>query len=137
MLTYVNFEKMSHFLTILFWRENINSSKYKRKRKIFPFLIFLFSLIVFFSFFNPKPRILFKHQIISVKHGLRSSSTKFVEPSPSKSSKPLLGGDESIFIEEQWTIPPFFENYLFDKSLDWDLAPCSERPSLHGMWGTR
>ena len=55
---------------------------------------------------------------MGVKHGLRSSSTKFVEPSPSKSSKPLLGGDENIFIEEQWTIPPFFENYLFDKSLN-------------------
>ena len=107
-------------------KKNINSSKYKRKRKIFPFLIFLFSFIFFFSFFNPKHKILFKHQIMGVKHGFRSSFDKFAEPSPSKSSKPLLGGDENPSIEEQWIIPPFFEDYLFNKSLDWDLVPCSE-----------
>ena len=55
---------------------------------------------------------------MGVKRGLRSSSAKFSETSPSKSNKPLLGGDENPYIEEQWIIPPFFEDYLFDKSLD-------------------
>ena len=63
-----------------------------------------------------------------VKCGLRSSSTKFLEPSASKGNKPFLEGDENPSIEEQWIIPPFFEDYLFDKSLDWDSAPYSEDP---------
>ena len=67
---------------------------------------------------------------MGVKRGLRSSFAKFSKPSPSKSSKPFLGGNENPFIEEQWIIPFFFEDYLFDKSLDWDLTPCSEDP-LH------
>ena len=99
---------------------------YKRKRKYFPSLFLSFSFIFFF--FNPKPRNLLKHQIMGVKHGLRSSSAKFLEPTPSKSSKPLLGGDENPLIEEQWIILPFFKNYLFDKSHDWDSTPCSEDP---------
>ena len=45
---------------------------------------------------------------------------------PSKVNKPLLGGDENPSTEEQWIILPFFEDYMFDKSLDWDLVPCSE-----------
>ena len=60
---------------------------------------------------------------MGVKRGFRSSFDKFTKPSPSKSSKPLLGGDENPSIEEQWIIPP-----VFDKSLDWDLVPCSEDP---------
>ena len=65
---------------------------------------------------------------MGVKRGLRSSSAKFVEPSPSKSNKPLLGGDENPSIEEQWIISHFFLDYLFDKSLDWDSTPYSEDP---------
>ena len=107
-------------------------SKYKRKRKIFLFLFLSFSLIFFFLFIfffiNLKPRILPKHQIMGVKRGLGSSFTKFVEPTPSKSNKPLLEGDKNPSIEEQWIIPPFFEDYLFDKSLNWDLALCSKDP---------
>ena len=109
-------------------KKNINSSKYKRKRKIFPFLIFLFSFIFFFSFFDPKPRILFKHQIMGVKCDLRSSSTKFVEPSSLKSSKPFLRGDENPSVEKQCIIPHFFKDYLFEKSLNRDLTPYSESP---------
>ena len=60
---------------------------------------------------------------MDVKRGLRSSSTKFSKPTPSKSNKLLLGGDENPSIEEQWIIPPFFKDYLFDKSLDWDSTP--------------
>ena len=65
---------------------------------------------------------------MGVKRGLRSSFAKFEEPSASKGNKPLLRGDENPSIEEQWIIPPFFEDYLFDKSLDWDSAPCYEDP---------
>ena len=45
-----------------------------------------------------------------------------------KGNNPVLGGDENSSIEEQWIIFPFFEDYLFDKSLDWDLTSCSEDP---------
>ena len=62
---------------------------------------------------------------MGVKHGLRSSSAKFSEPTPSKSNKPLLEGDENPSIEEQWIISPFFEDYLFHKNLDCDSALCS------------
>jgi len=65
---------------------------------------------------------------MGVKPDLGSSFAKFAEPTPSKSNKPLLGGDEIPSIEEQWIIPPFFEDYLFDKSLNWDLALCSKDP---------
>ena len=75
-----------------------------------------------------KPRILFKHQIIGVKRGLKSSFAKFAKPSTPKGNKPLLGGDENPSIEEQWIIPPFFEDYLHDKSLKWDSAPCYKDP---------
>ena len=104
----------------------VSKWRLKGKERYFPSLFLSFSLIFFFFFFNPKPGILFKHQIIGVKHGLRSSSTRFSESTPSKSNKPLLGGDENPSIEEQWIIPPFFEDYLFDKSPDWDSAHCSE-----------
>ena len=40
----------------------------------------------------------------------------------------MLGGDENPSTEEQWIIPFFFEDYLFDKILDWDSIPCSEDP---------
>ena len=88
----------------------------KGKERYFPPYFSLFPLIFFFL--SPKPRILFEHQIMCVKRGLRSSSTKFSELAPSKSNKPLLGGDENPYIEEQWIISPFFEDYLFDKNLD-------------------
>ena len=65
---------------------------------------------------------------MGVKRGLRSSFAKFSEPSASKGNKPFLEGDENPSIEEQWIIPPFFEDYIFDKSLDWDSAPYSEDP---------
>ena len=55
---------------------------------------------------------------MGVKRGLRSNSTKFLEPSPLKNTRPLLRGDENPSTKEQWIIPPFFEDYLFDKSLD-------------------
>ena len=29
---------------------------------------------------------------------------------------------------EQWIIPPFFEDYLFDKSFGWESIPCSAGP---------
>ena len=128
LLTRVNFEKIFYFLNkLLFGGKRGNSSKYKRKRNISLPYFSHFSII---SFFNPKSIILLRYQIMGVKHGLRSSFAKFSEPSPSKSSKPLLGGNENLSIEEQWIIPFFFEVYLFDKSLDCDLTPCSEDP-LH------
>ena len=65
---------------------------------------------------------------MGVKRGLRSSFVKFSEPSSSKINRPLLKGDENPSIEEQWIIPPFFEDYLFDKNLDWDSVPCFEDP---------
>ena len=67
---------------------------------------------------------------MGLKRALRSSFAKFSEPSPSKITRPLLGGggDENPSTEEQWIISPFFEDYLFDKSIDWDSAPCSEDP---------
>ena len=116
------------FLTTFFWRENTNFSKYKRKNKYFLPYFSPFSLIFFFSFFNSKPKTLLTDQTMGVKHDLRSSSAKFVESSASKGNKPLLGGDENPSIEEQWIVPPFFEDYLFDKSLDWDSTPYSENP---------
>ena len=63
---------------------------------------------------------------MGVKRSLRSSFAKFAESSASKGNKPLLGGDENPSIEEQWIIPSFFEDYLLDKSLDWNSTPCSE-----------
>ena len=65
---------------------------------------------------------------MGVKRGLISSFTKFSKLTPLKSSKPILGGDENHPIEGQWIIPPFFKNYLFDKSLDWDSTSCSKDP---------
>ena len=65
---------------------------------------------------------------MGVKRGLRSSFAKFLDPFASKGNKTLLGGDENPSIEEQWIIPPFFEDYLFDKSLDWDSAPYFNDP---------
>ena len=63
---------------------------------------------------------------MGVKRGLRSSFAKFLEPFASKGNKTLLGGDENPSIEEQWS--PFFEDYLFDKSLDWDSTPYFDDP---------
>ena len=65
---------------------------------------------------------------MGVKRGLRFSSAKFAELSTLKGNKPLIRGDENPSIEEQWIISPFFEDYLFDKSLDWDSTPCFEGP---------
>jgi len=65
---------------------------------------------------------------MGVKHSLRSSSAKFAESSTSNGNKPLLGRDENPFIEEQWIIPSFFEDCLFDKSLDWNSTPYFEDP---------
>ena len=65
---------------------------------------------------------------MGVKHGLRSSSAKFSKPFASKGNKPLLREDENPSIEEQWIIPPFFEDYLFDKKSQLGLTPCSEDP---------
>ena len=65
---------------------------------------------------------------MGVKRGLRFSSAKFLEPSSSKINRPLLGGDENPSIEKKWIIPPFFEDYLFEKSFDWDSVPCFEDP---------
>jgi len=65
---------------------------------------------------------------MGVKRGLRSNSTKFAEPCISKGNKPLLIEDENPSIEEQWIISLFFEDYLFDKSLDWDSNSYSKDP---------
>lgn len=65
---------------------------------------------------------------MGVKRSLRSSSSKATEPSTLKSNRPLLGGEESPPIEEKWIIPPFFEDYLFDKSFDWEFVSCSTNP---------
>ena len=87
-------------------------------KQIFHPLFFSFFPYLFFFFFNPKPKTLLTDQTMGVERGLRSSSAKFAKSSASKGNKPLLGGDENPSIEEQWIIPPFFEDYLFDKSLD-------------------
>lgn len=106
--------------------------KYKRK-EIAQRRAYLVSL--FFSFFPYlflfKPQNLEPFtitQTMGAKRTLRSSSSKAVEPLTPKINRPLLGGDENPSIEEQWIIPPFFEDYLFDKSFDWDFVPCSSDP---------
>lgn len=66
---------------------------------------------------------------MGAKRTLRSSTSKVVEPSAPKISRPLVGGDENPSTEEQWIIPPFFEAYQFDKSFDWDSVHCSLNPS--------
>ena len=55
---------------------------------------------------------------MGVKHNLKSSSLMIIEPSTPKINRPLLGGEENPSTKEQWIIPPFFEDYLFDKSFD-------------------
>ena len=65
---------------------------------------------------------------MGVKRGLRSNFAKFSEPSPSKINRLLLGGDENPFTKEQWIIPSIFEDYLFDKILNWDSVSCSKDP---------
>ena len=67
---------------------------------------------------------------MGAKHTLRSSSSKVVEPSTLMINSPLQGRDESPSTEEQWIFPPphLFEDYLFDKSFDWDSVPCSLNP---------
>ena len=65
---------------------------------------------------------------MGVKCNLRSRSSNIIEPLTPKINRPLLGGEENPFIEEQWIIPPFFEDYLFDKSFDWEPIPCSADP---------
>ena len=118
----------SLFESVSFGGKILTSQSIKGKTNI-SFLIFLpFPLSSSSPFFNSKPRVLLIDQIMGVKRGLWSSSTKFAEPSASKGNKPLLGRDENPSIEEQWIIPPFFEDYLFYKSLDWDSTPCSEDP---------
>ena len=65
---------------------------------------------------------------MGVKRSLRSRSSKIIEPLTPKINRPLLGGEENPPTEEQWIIPPFFEDYLFDKSFDWEPVPCSADP---------
>ena len=113
------------FWTNIFRRETLTSQSIKGKQ-IFPPLFFSFFPYLFFFFFNLKPKTFLTNQTIGVKRGLRSSSAKFAESSSLKGKILLLGGDENLSIEEQWIIPPFFEDYLFDKSLDWDSTLCSE-----------
>ena len=67
-------------------------------------------------------------QTMGAKRTLKSSSSKAIKPSTPKINRPLLGGDENPSTKEQWIIPPFFENYLFDKSFDQDFVPYSSNP---------
>ena len=50
------------------------------------------------------------HSSMGAKHTLRSSSLKVVEASTPKINRPSLGGNENPSIEEQWIVPPFFED---------------------------
>ena len=43
-------------------------------------------------------------------------------------NRPLLGGEKNPSTKEQWIISPFFEDYLFAKSFDWESIPCSIDP---------
>ena len=55
---------------------------------------------------------------MGVKRGLRSSSTKFSKPTPSKSNKPLLGGDENPYVDTQFCTHNLIkENDLNDQSM--------------------
>ena len=65
---------------------------------------------------------------MGVKHTLISSSSKITEPLTPKISRPLLGGEENPSIEEQWIIPSFFKDNLFDKSFAWESLHCSAEP---------
>ena len=40
----------------------------------------------------------------------------------------MLGGEENPSTQKQWIILPFFEDYLFDKSFDWEFVPCFAEP---------
>ena len=45
-----------------------------------------------------------------------------------KTNRPQLGGEENPSTKEQWIIPLFFEDYLFNKIFDWESIPCSADP---------
>ena len=65
---------------------------------------------------------------MGVKYNLRSSSSKVTKPSTPKTNRPLLGGDEKLSTMEQCIIPSLFEDYMFNKSLDWGPFPFSVDP---------
>ena len=97
-------------------------------RNYFPLPIFL----IFFlssSFPNPNLRIFTRTKLMGVKCSLRSSSSKVTKLLTSKTNRPLLGGEEKLSTVEQWIIPSLFEDYMFDKSLDWGPFPCFANPS--------
>ena len=93
-----------------------------------------FSLPIFLIFFLsssfPKPnlRIFTRTKLMGVKCNLRSSSSKVMKPSTPKTNRPLLGGEEKLSTMEQWIIPSLFEDYMFNKSLDWGPFPFSVDP---------
>lgn len=65
---------------------------------------------------------------MGVKRSLKSSFLKITDPSTPKINRPLLGGEENPSNEEQWIIPPFFKDYMFNKSFDWESVPCYSGP---------
>ena len=67
-------------------------------------------------------------KLIGVKCNLRFSSSKATKPSTPKTNRPLLRGEENPSTKEQCIIPPFFEDYLFDKSFDREFVPWFVEP---------
>lgn len=86
-----------------------------------PLPVFLFFVFPYLLPFQTQiSEFLISIKLMGVKCSLRSNT--------SKSNRPLLGGEENPSTKEKWIIPPFFEDYLFNKSFDWESIPCSANP---------
>ena len=127
LLTHVNhFEKVSHFWTTIFRGKIVISRSIKGKGTIsFPcFSHFSLSSSLWTQTFEFSTCT----KTMGVKRNVRSSFLKNIEPSTLKINRPLLGWKENPSTEEQWIIPPFFEDYLFNNSFDWDSVLYSLNP---------
>ena len=62
-------------------------------------------------------------KIMGFKRKLRSSFSKITDPLTPKINRSQQEGEENPSTEEQWIIPPFFKDYLFNKNFDWDSVP--------------
>ena len=112
----------------LFFRVKIAIVQSIKGKELPPSTHFSHFLLILF-FFEPKSQNFSQAQkTIGVKFNLRSSFLKIMDPSTPKFNRPLLGGEENPSTKEQWIIPPFFEDYMFDKSFDWEFVPCYVGP---------
>ena len=62
------------------------------------------------------------------KRTLRSTSSKITKALTPKIGRQLLGGEENPSVKEQWIIPSFFGDNLFDKSFAWESLPYPMEP---------